>query len=461
VLEVTQTYKNKISAPSRRIIPKVDMYFDGDDMPPTQFDKTKISALELLEETQAESSSPLGALSSNELVLSLDNTGYVFTPTNINSPYHDKLHPGILVEPFLGLEIEEDVFEYVPLGKFRTGDWVAPANSLECYTICRDWFQEMCERDMPSLPVMLNTTIAEMFRALFYALGLTDDDFEIDPNINTPVKIGWFSTGKVREGLQELAADCVVIATRRGKIRVHSHSTIAEAVTTIDDRTQIFHAELPQQHLKTYSQVDIEYYTPTIEEDENELISLGEIEVPTGDFTISNIVFEKSPAVYVSQVILQNAVNTSVVGFTYGSHRIDLVLHNASIPEKVSICIRGKAVNIVSNIYTVEDASLLELIGRKTLKLRTPFIQSTEDVHLYADRILTLVTDPSAYLTAELRGDPALELTDIIIIDDPSERINNLEVLPIRFNIKYDGGAMSMSLVAIKKTSKASPVGGE
>ncbi len=127
-------YKTAINALERMTIPLVKVYFDGEDADPTIFTHNEIVSMALLEEAQAEASTPFGAVSANELVLVLKNINQTFIPTNPDSPYYGKLRPNILVEPYLGIKVI-GTFKYVALGKFWTGDWRAPNASRNVLNI--------------------------------------------------------------------------------------------------------------------------------------------------------------------------------------------------------------------------------------------------------------------------------------------------------------------------------------
>ena len=74
---------------SRQIELKLDIYFDG--MMTTPFTVSKSDYLidaEWLEEISADSSNPLGVISSNELSFRLFNKDGIFSPTNTLSPHN-------------------------------------------------------------------------------------------------------------------------------------------------------------------------------------------------------------------------------------------------------------------------------------------------------------------------------------------------------------------------------------
>jgi hypothetical protein len=451
MIPVSDAYRTAVNADERSHVARVLVYFDGDNNPPVVFEDEGITKISLLEESHAESGNPLGAVSSNELTVGFDNSDRAFTPTNEGSPYYGKLRPNILVRAHLGLETSAGVFEYVPLGVFRTGDWSAPSGSVEATVTCYDRLYELGEKDVPMLPVRRNTTIYKMFEALFKALGLdSGDDYEIDISLNQRIVLGWLPKGKVRDALQVLAVagNCNVTSSRHGQIAVRSNFASGEPVTVLTDNDQVVTAENPQRYLDTYSAVKVAYKMPYLKKSTS-LLKIESLAVPHGGITLQEIEFTSGPVATVDQVRLIGARHAKVNNIRFGAWSITIQIINTGSDETVTLEVTGRTVDMINSTYAAEDAASIAGIGRKELSIDNVLIQSLSVAKEYAASLLFYVNDPVVKFSLNIRGDPSLEVGDIINLQDITDKIGTVNVVPIRFTLDYDG-ALSAQMEARK-----------
>jgi len=391
MIPVSDAYKIAINADVRRIKPMVLVYFDGDGQSPVEFGEDKIVDIHLLEETQAESDNPLGLVSANEVTISFDNSSRDFTPTNSASPYYGKLRPNVLVKPYLGLETSPEVFEYVPLGMFRTGDWSAPSESVETTVAGYDKLYEIGNKDMPMLPVQTDTTVAKMFKLLFQAVGLAPDQYDIDSNLNQIIQIGWLPKGKVRDALQTLAiaGNCNISVNRYGIIRVKNNFKSGNAVTILTDNDQIIAAENLQKYLDTYNKVSILYKSPYLKKTDS-LLKIDSITIPNGGIVLEKTEFSYGPVALVEQVKLIGAKNSILSSIEFGAWEITVYIDNPGVAETVTLEVTGKVVDIISSSCTIQDNDLINAWGSRELKIDNQLIQNKDVAKSYAESLLWL-----------------------------------------------------------------------
>lgn len=440
MIPVSDAYKTAIKADVRNIKPRVLVYFDGDGQPPVEFDEDTVVDIHLLEEARAESDNPLGLVSSNEITISFKNDDRAFTPTNPASPYYGKLRPNVLVKPYLGLEISSGVFEWVPLGVFWTGDWSASSYNVEANVTCYDKLYELGNKDIPMLPAATETTLYELFETLFQVLGLSSGDYSIDPSLNQPVRIGWLPKGKAKEAFQTLAmaGNCSVTADRYRIIRVRSNFVSGSPVAVLTDNDQIITVENPQRYLDTYNIVKVNYKLPYLKPSAS-LLKIDSLAVPNGGITLQNVEFSSGPVAAVDQVRLTGAKNAVIASMQYGAWEITVEIANPGPDEAVSLEVTGRAVDMINSTYTARDNEAVALWGEKELKIDNPLIQDLNTAKSYADALLQLVKDPHVNFSLDLRGDPALEVGDIIEVRDVADKIGDVAVVPVRISLDYDG----------------------
>jgi len=75
----------------------------------------------------------------------------------------------------------------------------------------------------------------------------------------------------------------------------------------------------------------------------------------------------------------------------------------------------------------------------KELKINNPLIQDLNTAKSYADALLQWVKDPYVNFSLDLRGNPSLEVGDIIEVQDAVDKIGDVALVPIRITLDYDG----------------------
>lgn len=383
----------------------------------------------------------LGAVSANELTLALDNTGRVFTPTNQNGPYYGKLKPNVKLEPYLGLVLPDESIEWMPLGVYWSGDWLAPSQSLQATVTAYDRVYQIGQMDVPGLVIQPGTTIGQLFRLLFQRLGLVEGvDFAIDPTIQAPVAQGWLPNGKVLDAMQALcvAGTCNVTADRLGIIQVKNNFHQGNPVIRITDQDHIKTAENPQRWLQTYSSVRINYKIPTVKTGQT-VLQLDSFTIPNGVIKFLSMQFSQGPVRSLTQIQLIGASNSTLVVNSWDAWTVTFTTTNTGPDEQAQIVAVGDCLQLNVLMYSQQDSEAVASFGVKELKVDSDFIQSLQAAQAYAAVLLAYVTDPSVQFELEVRGDPAMEVGDIIEIDNPTDLIGLQIISLYRIELDFDG----------------------
>ena len=443
MITVSDAYKTAVNADTRRWLPRIEIYFDGPGVDPVVFDGDDVASISLLEESSADGENPLGLVSSNEIKINLDNSERNFTPTNTTSLYHGKLKPNILIKPYLGLLVAPGTYEYIPLGVFRSGDWQSPSGSVEASVTAYDRLYEIGKLDVPMIAMAANTTIGQLFAILFDALGLAAEEYDVGEALDQPVPLGYIPNGKVLAALQymTIAGSCSVTTDRYGVINVTSNFVTGSVVPvqTWTDQNQIAEAENPQRYLDCYSAVKVNYKIPRLNPLDT-ILKIEQLVIPTGGITIANVEFSAGPVAYVEQVRLNGAVNSGVVSVEYGAWTITVAIANAGDQETVELEVIGQDVDFITVPYTAQDSAAIAEFGFKELSIDNRLIQGSQIAQSYATSLLSYVLDPLVNFDLEIRGDPAIEVGDIVQIQDPSDLIGSVDVVPVRITLDFDGG---------------------
>lgn len=371
------------------------------------------------------------------------------------------MHPNVLIKPYLGLQVADasgnTSFEWISLGYFYSSDWEAESDSIFASVLCHDRLYALGQKDVPLIPTMQSVTRYQMFETLFRALNLGSDNYEIDVALQSDtIPIGYFYDGKVKKALSEMAEafDCSVFCTREDKIKVLSNDTVVASALTMSDSDLINSSDMPQDFSSIYSDITIKYYHHNIGE-RTSILLLDELDINASGSEFINLKFTTSPVAFVDHVRVTCASDNpdiSINSVSIGTWGISISFDNsASSNQQIKLEVFGYPINTIENELTERDATAYALIGEKVLDVTNPLIQLASDASDLINKILPIVADPKAYVECETRGDMSLEPGDTITVDDDINKIGELDIIPLRYKYRYDGG-LECDIRGIKKS---------
>lgn len=437
MMSVSNDFKQAVDSMERNIVGKLEIYFDGESSSPITFYRDMIIDFKILEEASADSQNPLGVVSSNELTISLHNKSSVFTISNANSPYYNKIRKNVLIKPYIGVTLENEEIEYIQMGKYYIDDWKSPSNSLETSVTAYDRLYYLGQLDAPDLQIMIDVDIKYVFISLFTALGLTANDYIIDNNISCRIQYVWLQD-TVRSMLQMLCAtgNCTVSMTRYGKIYVKSNNTNIDIVATLRDSTQTITAQNIETYNSIFSKVDLTYNLIALS-DTVELVSIKKYSLKVGVNSFNNISFSNTPVLVVKKVSLLGST-ASIQNIKYGANYISFDV-KATKEEIVDILVIGIYIIKNNSKFTTSNNEVTNDIGEVKLDIKSDIIQDIATAKAVADDVLNIVSMKNSKYTVTSRGNPTLELMDNIIIDDISDKIYNAPITILKQEITWDG----------------------
>ena len=455
MLVTSALYKTRIKSMSREILPKVRIWFDGENAAYTEFDASGCASLSLLEEAQADGSNPLGSVSSNSLTITLRNDDRAFAPLYSNGTYYGRLHPNTMVEGFLGVGDASGNYIYVTLGKFYTGDWDAPASSVEATVTCYDKLYKYLSKDVPMIPTMEVQTRKRMFEVLFRALGLTAIDYSVDTTMTEIVPIGYYVDGTVADALAKMSSafNCSVYVGRDNIIYVKSNAVVGSSVISLADSNMVFSTDVPQKTLEIYTDVEVKYGIPNIKDTES-VLNITNLSVPAAGINIDYTKFN-GPVAFVDYVSIADSQAMTIGDVKLGTWGMSMdIANDVNASMNIGIEVFGHPINTITDKVSARDASAYALIGEaKVLPIDNYLIQAQASAATFVAAILPIVSDPTAYVELSYRGDPSLEVNDVITVDNPSDKVSALDVVIIRHELTYNQG-LSGSIRGIKKSAR-------
>ncbi|SCY24992.1 hypothetical protein [Alkaliphilus peptidifermentans] len=453
MISTSENYKEKVSSDYRKWKGKIEIYFEGENNPPTVFDDEEMISLSLLEELSGDALGPVGSVTANELRFTLNDTDKMFLPTNTESPYYQKQVPGIIVKAFLGLEVGGD-FEYIPLGKFKTSTWNYDYDGLTVNATCYDILADLMKQPMPIIPIQYSKTLKEAFEVLFYFLGLSTSEYSIDSGLTQMLDIFWYEGDTVGECLEKLATAgfSSVYVDRYGVIKIRRLLNHEAFISHWTGEDQILSMEIESPYDKIYSGMDLTYkksYVGNVEKPE-EILSLTDLQVPSGNITLDRVSLN-GPVAFLHSIELKKRsshqvyLDSAEVGVNLGKFIL-----SSPLGTTVDLNIYGYKVEEASFTIQQKNSTVVGMVGEKTYFYETQYIQNEGYAVAVSANMLKMLSFPSRNVRIEARGNPALEVGDVIKISDERLKVVNKEILVTKLEYAYDGG-LSCSVYGMAK----------
>lgn len=405
------------------------------------YEDDDVSSISILEEVCDGNHNPIGNVTSNECTITLNNFGSWLSTGNLDSPFKGLLNPKVPFDVYMGVEVDDYVVEYVPMGKFKSTDWTTQTSSLSTTVVGYDKLQEIMAMPIPMIPVVEDISMIDLIQLLFTAIGLKNSEYTIDANVSVLMRMGWLPGPTVGDALAAIttAGLCTISIDRLDRIAVRSNfQNNDDVVTSMTHSNQLVSVDNPQKFTETYSSIKVDYSIPSVG-DATEILNITELTIPTGGIVLDNLQFNNGPVYNVTAVKLIGSKFAYVEDIQCGAYSAKLTISNTGSPETVNLVMTGTTVSLTTSSYTEVNAAAVANWGEDLFTIESPLIQYLQSAQKYAKSLLPMLSDPTAYFTAELRGNPSVEPMDIISIDSPTDGVNQSNVVPIRLTFEYDG----------------------
>lgn len=412
--------------PFRHILPKVEVYFQGRSSAPTVYDNAKVSNIRVLEELSDER----GAVSANEIVVTLDNTDGALSPT-----VNPLVTIGLPVDVSLGIYNGVD-FTYTSFGgTYLVQDIDAPTGAINVVLVLNDLMFTIGDKDIPALPIHTNVTLGSLFESVFALAGLTSAQYTIcASSYDLVLPYAWTNGGKVRNVLQKLseAGNKHTYVGRDGKIHVADImvSGIPYA-TAFTASNQIIDVQQSPKYSSLFSEAVVRSYQYT-QKIVDDTLTLKDVSVPGSLERVKT----NAPMVHVNRVDITKGTSSFLTALSYSAEEINMTL-DSELPEVVDVAINCGVLESVSKDVVRTNPSIPT---ENSFVVDNSLIQSDTYAGTYADAMLVLKSDPLAFISMDVRGNPTVVLGQHIVANYPKYQINNQELVVHRMTLSYDGG---------------------
>lgn len=337
---------------------------------------------------------------------------------------------------------KRDIF-FVPLGVFWATEWKTSTDSVEVEVTGRDRLELLKKSTFSTAQVLQNKSLAELAEIVLQDAGLTSSEYVIDASLaGKIIPWAWFEPISHREALRTVAEAglATVFADRDGKIRIeplfHSGSGTVLKIT----KDMYFSAENPAKYGQIANEivVEIQPLSPTATPQEVFKTS-NPVTVPPGQTVKLTAQYMEKPVID-AVATLQDTTNTVIDTAVYYGWGAEITLRNSgTTTENVTVVINGRPLRTQGQELVIKrDENSITELGVHRFEFKNPLIQTREMAEEIAAFLLSVLTNPLRDVEMDWRGNPALELGDVV-------STKGGEYVVIRNELTWDG-ALSAKL---------------
>jgi len=432
------------------------------------YEGNDIISVHLLEEREvSQGSLPIGNISANEIDIRLDNSNRKFDAGNTQSPLYQLLKQNRRIKVWLGVKPDKTVtksyfiqgsafpaetevveeseeIEYVPLGVFWSGDWSVPEDGVYAQTTGRDRLELLRKSTYSSSQVQVDKTLYDLAVAVLQDAGLKPEEYWVDTELQQyAIPYAYFEPMSHREALRLIAEACLgqVYCNRNGIVRVEGPSYLsadpvageyfvqgsafpaqAEVVDaygiTIDD---FFRKDNPVKWSEIANYIEVETQPLRPADTTQEVYRSNEpVTVPAGGEASLTLYYNETPCIEASAT-LEGATNTTISSATCYAWGAEITLTNSGTSdESVTVVVNAKPLKVLNKEKAIakDDASITDNGLIRYTFPANPLVQTLRMAQTIADKLLASFKDPRRDVEIEWRGNPALELGDVVVVPD-------------------------------------------
>lgn len=421
MLNISQKAKNALLAPSRYIKFKIEVYFDGEDNPPTDITHDVIS-FDTVEEVSPSTTLPFGGVSYNELSVVFDNMQQLYTISNTSSMYNGKLIANKKVRLTYQVEVEEDVFEEITGGVFYTDAWSSDNEALTATLTCYDKLALYGNKPVSRFKVRRNISFKAAYNILLQSVGLTSNDYKISNNLSGTIDYFWATGDSLNQCLDSLSVLTLsnVFVDRKGIISIVPVVSNDTSSLTLSDDNLILTSRSTPSYSNVYSGARVKYNLQSSDE-QKQLISTS-MTVEPGINTFDNLIFSSSPVIYITNISMLSEVGVTVDTYKYDDKCMSITISNSTDkPQNVKLDIKGIVISELQTTLYVENNSDTNNI----IDIELPMICTNAYATNYAKYVLDMFSNYVSTVELTIRGYPPMELADKVNIISPTASVDD------------------------------------
>lgn len=417
------------NAATRTIMVKVDVYLNGISAAPVSITRDNyLIDLSLLEEATA-GDTPFANVSANEAIINVYSPQGIFNPANPDSPYYGKMQRNVTVKIYVRTSVGQDWYQ---MGKFFVTDWSANLSSDMATITADDCLYDVYGRDGVDLPVQRNIAVSTFLTNFFTHFNITP---VIPPTLTDMLEIAYINQDN-KEFLTTLVEAYVLSCnvSHSGDVTIRRLASPQSVRATLTDADQILTLNAKLSINSDYDTAFLTYYTPS-ESSERVLLDIANVDIAPGS-SVLNYMLSTRPLLRLKHVALLSEVGLcTCTAAQCTSKAIQLTVSNpATDAVNTRIVINGTSVDAISHDLGEQ--------GQNTLKMDNIYIQTPEHAQRQLQFMQGFVSSNIPVITAQIRGNPLLEIGDKIELSSARDNVVFTGIL-MRQQYTYNGGLSS------------------
>jgi hypothetical protein len=409
------------------------------------YQEEELEYVNILEEIEYEAGAvTLGAISSNEVDLCLDNSSKLFSFGNDTSKLKDKLRRNRKVIVWFGVEVVPNEIEWHQMGVYWTTEWKTPTGSLAAYATARDRLNLLEDTDFDSSDVYLNKSLAELFGIVFADAGLNADEYIIDTSLNNIIiPYAWFDKMSHREALQRLAG-CALIkvyCNRTGQIVAGPLSPTQNIMNRFLDDTNIFEKDFPLAWSSIVNYVEATTTKITVGATDTIFTTDEPISIPANSELTLTYNFDNVPCVNIQAPTITSDPEITIKSCATHCWGFDITLQNSAATSKnvTGIAATGQIITPQpGTTITCKNTTSINTDGKVKMSIKHDFIQDAVYAQSLATNVLNQYSISRQDVMLNCKGDIAIQLEDKIGVETfTADQIQ--DYVTIRQEYKWNG----------------------
>ena len=401
------------------------------------------------------SGNPLGIMSSNTANISILDASGDLVLTNASSPYAGYMRNGVKMT-FTLLNIDGTT---EPFGVYYTDDWdTKRANGGYDTTNLngKDFLDYIGNMEIPELDAFSSVEISSLLVAIFEGLGLTSEEYYIDPSLNLQLTFSVTKGAKVRDTLNSIANALIarVVVDRSGVVMVKpAFPEIPEELDTLNSQF-VLDTTIAHNSDSQYNRVRLDYVALGIRESET-LATLNSYNVVPGENNIDSIELPSNTqgidGVHITYDVTSENYENMIDSISYTGYQGGISIGFNSLANEnfsADIVVSGRTSgatkkSIYADVNTVNPVKVANL-----LILTSEYIQSKAIAEQYINDVAEYLRKISATIKFNSLFSPSIETGTYVNIENTIETLNGTYYLSnISFNF---GESYSVNVTAIK-----------
>jgi hypothetical protein len=340
--------------------------------------------------------------------------------------------------PYIGIEKDGEI-EYKSLGVFYSDEWDIPQDSQWVKCSATDRLMRLQIKTYVGYPLVENVSLYEIAEDILIKMGLSSDEYVITDRLKDfKVDMALLVKTTGWDALQEIANAglCKVYVDRQNRIIIRCEDDIPQNSAIGINPGNMFSYKSNITLTDFSNSVSVDYCEVTIDDD---LIDVAETEIELGANETKTISIDYTSEVAYPTITIDNTA-VQITSFESGVNSCTCVVKNTTGETQTgTITITGNAIDIDTRTVTVRDEESIELYGIVEYTHPTSeLVQSYTQAEYMAKLLLSRMKAGEGTVTAEWRGDPALEVG---LSFDCTDRFGDKESLLCEYNqFSFDGG---------------------